>query len=225
MTHDVQADIRSPRLRESTFRSYGIGTCCRFICWAHILIGEPAPIPDQVLGGLSPEYALTLISYCGDPGKSDTRDSEFTCAEVNFILNRSAYSPAPAKRLRNFDCAKNDAWPRSIIQVGNSPGYPRIGRIQSIRHHRIDSQRKTPAETPGFIAILFNQPPDLLEPPGAAEPIVYAGFENVKFIVAQETVTAEVHHVVLKLRSPVVPQGIFGSEAEHPSTDSLVYRP
>src|SRR5215467_9602300 len=84
---------------------------------------------------------------------------------------------------------------------------------------------KTPAETPGFVAILFNQSPDLPDPPGAAEPIVYAGFENVKFIVGQETVTAEVHHVVLKLRSPVVPQGIFGSEAEHPSTDSLVYRP
>src|SRR5215831_18588037 len=64
---------------------------------------------------------LTVISSCGDPGKLDTRNSKsFTCGEVNFVLNRSAYPPALAKRLRNFDCAKNDVWPRSIIQASNN---------------------------------------------------------------------------------------------------------
>src|SRR5262245_49429157 len=79
----------------------------------------PADIRADIdLRGCGP---LTVISYCGDPGKLDTRDSESsTCAQVNFLLNRSGYLPALAKRLRNFDRAKNDAWPRSIIQVGNN---------------------------------------------------------------------------------------------------------
>jgi hypothetical protein len=80
------------------------------------------PIAD--VGGVFKEFSdgpLTVISSSGDPGKLDTRDSESsTCAEVNFVLNHSAYPPALAKRLRNFDCAKNDAWPGPIIQVGNN---------------------------------------------------------------------------------------------------------
>src|SRR5215467_1038808 len=34
--------------------------CSRFVCLAHILIGEPVPTPDQVRGRLSPEYALSF---------------------------------------------------------------------------------------------------------------------------------------------------------------------
>jgi hypothetical protein len=37
-------------LRKSMFRSFGIGTCSRFILLAHVLVGEPA--------STSPEHAL-----------------------------------------------------------------------------------------------------------------------------------------------------------------------
>ena len=71
--------------------------------------------------GTSALGPLAVISRCGDPRKLDTRDSEFfACDEFNFVLNHPAYPPALAKRLRHFDCANNDIWPRSIIQVGNN---------------------------------------------------------------------------------------------------------
>src|SRR5712671_2492912 len=64
----------------------------------------------------------------------------------------------------------------------------------------------------------------LEKPSGAAESIVQAGLENVEFTVGEGTIAAEVHHVVLNLRSPVVPQSIFGPDAQHPPADGLVDR-
>src|SRR5713101_4839939 len=93
---------------------------------------------------------------------------------------------------------------------------------------RIDPQRKTPAETLGFIAVRA-QPVTRIKsekPPGAgaAESIVYTGLENVELVIGKRTATAKVHHVVLNLRSPVVPQSIFGPDAKHPATDGLIDR-
>jgi hypothetical protein len=61
-------------------------------------------------------------------------------------------------------------------------------------------------------------------PPEAAESIVYAGLENMECIIGERIIIAEVHHVVLDLRSPVTPQCIFGTDAEHPAADGLVDR-
>ena len=59
-------------------------------------------------------------------------------------------------------------------------------------------------------------------PPGAAESIVYAPLENVEHIIRERIIIAEVHHVVLDLRSPVAAQSVFGTDAEHPTADGLV---
>src|SRR5712672_1558678 len=64
----------------------------------------------------------------------------------------------------------------------------------------------------------------LEKPSGAAESIVQAGLEDVEFVIGEGSIAAEVHHVVLNLRSPVVPQGIFGPDAKHPPADGLVDR-
>src|SRR5215470_12605428 len=56
--------------------------------------------------------------------------------------------------------------------------------------------------------------------PGAeVEVIVHAGLDDMDLAVE---VAAEVHHVVLDLGGPVVPQRILGADAEHPSADRLV---
>src|SRR5690348_71832 len=61
----VREPPRDPRMpgRWSMSRSDGIGTCSRILLFAHVLVGEPVPTPDQVGGRLSPEHALS----CGHP--------------------------------------------------------------------------------------------------------------------------------------------------------------
>src|SRR5262245_19691179 len=56
-----------------------------------------------------------------------------------------------------------------------------------------------------------------------AETIVRPDFEDMNFVVGEEVV-AKIHHVVLDLARPVVPQSIFSAEAKHPSADRLVRR-
>src|SRR5262249_11659368 len=51
MQQKIHPTLHGP-VPESTSRSYGIGTCSRFACLAHILIGEPVPT--------LPEYALAM---------------------------------------------------------------------------------------------------------------------------------------------------------------------
>src|SRR6266436_1204017 len=85
---------------------------------------------------------------------------------------------------------------------------------------------KNPGGDAGVHQLAWNPvSPELSEkPPGAAESIIQAGLENVEFTVAEGTIAAEVHHVVLNLRGPVFPQSIFSPDAKHPPTDSFVYR-
>ena len=54
--------------------------------------------------------------------------------------------------------------------------------------------------------------------------IVYAGLENIELIIGKRTAVTKVHHVIFDLGGPVVPQSIFGPDAEHPPTDGLVDR-
>jgi hypothetical protein len=64
----------------------------------------------------------------------------------------------------------------------------------------------------------------LVEPPEATESIVYAGLQNVERIIGEGIIIAEVHQVILNLGAPVVPQNIFGPDAEHKAADGLIDR-
>ena len=63
---------------------------------------------------------------------------------------------------------------------------------------------------------------DSENPLGTTESIVYTALENVECVIGERIIIAEVHHVILDLRSPVAPQSVFGTDAEHPTADGLV---
>src|SRR5215510_1477238 len=54
-----------------------------------------------------------------------------------------------------------------------------------------------------------------------AEAVVHPALHHMDLVA--EVVT-EIQHVVFELHRPVVPQGIFSADAEHPSTERLVSR-
>ena len=104
-------------------------------------------------------------------------------------------------------------WPITATHTAYMLTYGILTNVDTIARITSASESQNVHADGVCISILFlprdtlalNASPELEGSTETADSIVYAALDNVKFIIAEGTITAEINHVVLNLRSPPVP--------------------